>query len=138
MTAAAMVAPMTAAARVKMSISRGAGAEQIACGWLTAGGVRIKQQNFHCRFGEIDIIAEHGDTLCFIEVRYRKTRAYGDAAESVTQTKRRRLAQTARHYLMRHPAEYRRPCRFDIIAMHGNMAAPEIDWHQNAFSMDDV
>lgn len=45
------------------------------------------ETNFRCRIGEIDIIAKAEDTLCFIEVKYRKTSRYGFAASAVTQAK---------------------------------------------------
>ena len=123
---------------MSMSTDIGNRTESIACGYLSAGGVKIKQRNYRCRFGEIDIIAEHGDTLCFIEVRYRKNRAYGDSAESVTKHKRRKIFNSARYYLTRNAADNRRPCRFDIVSMHGNMDAPEINWCQNAFTANEA
>ena len=45
--------------------------ERFVCEYLKTGGYRILEQNFRCRFGEVDIVARHGKYLVFIEVKYR-------------------------------------------------------------------
>ncbi len=107
-------------------------AEIIACDWLSSK-TTIKAKNFYSRYGEIDIIALEKGTLCFIEVRYRKHSLFGSAAETVTSSKRNKLAKTASYYLMQNPRYTKHPCRFDIIAIHGDLGDPEIDWYKNAF-----
>lgn len=116
-----------------MSVATGAIAEDTACKWLTKQKLKVLDRNFHSRFGEIDIIAEDNGMLCFIEVRYRKNQSFGSAAETVTINKQKKILQTANHYLSTHRQYSQHPCRFDIIAMHGNKDEPEIDWLQNAF-----
>ena len=57
--------------------------EALAAEFLEGRGYRIVERNFRCRLGEIDLIARDGSVLVFIEVKYRKTGAYGDPAEAV-------------------------------------------------------
>lgn len=98
---------------------------------LTDAGLSILQRNYRCRQGEIDLIAQDGDTLVFVEVRSRARRDYGSAAESITPAKQRRVIAAARHYLStlrRLPA-----CRFDAVTLDGG---GEPVWIKSAF--DDV
>ena len=57
--------------------------EKTAMEYLQTKGVHILQSNYRNRYGEIDIIALDGDTLCFVEVKYRKTGKAGTSEESV-------------------------------------------------------
>jgi len=81
----------------------GAFGERVAAAHLEAKGYRIRARNFRCREGEIDIVAEDGDCLVFVEVRTRRGDAFGTPAESVTAAKERRLLTVARAYLQEHP-----------------------------------
>ncbi len=72
--------------------------ERLAAQHLEAKGYRIRERNFRTRDGEIDIIAEIGDVLAFIEVRCRRGTAMGSAMESVTRAKQRRLLGLAEAY----------------------------------------
>ncbi len=108
---------------------RGRRAEDLAALFLQAQGLKLLERNYHCRFGEIDLIARDGETLVFVEVRMRASASYGGAAASITATKRGRLTRTARHYLAgtaRMPA-----CRFDALLLSGPDHA--IEWLKNAF-----
>ena len=80
----------------------GAFGERVAAAHLEAKGYRIRARNFRCREGEIDIVAEDGDSLVFVEVRTRRGDAFGSPAESVTEAKERRLLTVARAYLQQH------------------------------------
>jgi len=92
-------------------------------------------RNFHSRWGEIDFIALDKSTICFIEVRYRKSNTHGTAAESVTSTKQRRIIKTAQVYLLQNHEHSNKSARFDVLSMSGNLDQPKIDWHKNAFMM---
>ena len=61
--------------------------ERLAVQHLLAKGYRIRERNFRVRQGEIDIIAEQGDLLAFVEVRCRQGDAMGTAVESLTPAK---------------------------------------------------
>ncbi|UCH86890.1 MAG: YraN family protein [Dehalococcoidia bacterium] len=81
----------------------GAFGERVAVAHLEAKGYRIRARNFRCREGEIDIVAEDGDCLVFVEVRTRRGDAFGTPAESETAAKERRLLTVAQAYLQEHP-----------------------------------
>jgi putative endonuclease len=83
---------------------------------LLAKGYRIRERNFRVREGEIDIIAERGDSLAFVEVRCRRGDALGTAGESLTPAKKRRLLALAEAYEQAHeelPAQR----QIDVIAV---------------------
>ena len=91
--------------------------------------MRIVTQNYHCRLGEIDIVARDGATTVFVEVRRRASSAFGGAAASITAKKRARLLRAARHYLSR--LQFAPPCRFDALLIEGE--PPRIEWVRDAF-----
>ena len=103
-------------------------AESRAAEFLRARGLNIIERNWHCRFGEIDLVARAGETLVFVEVRLRASRTHGGAAESISMAKRRRLTAAANSYLARRRDE--RPCRFDALLIE---AEGRIEWIRNAF-----
>jgi putative endonuclease len=106
-------------------VNRGAAAEALAAQFLAARGLAIEARNYRWRGGEIDIVARDGSTVVFVEVRMRRHRAFGGAAESITVSKRRRLRLAAEHYLARLPSEP--PCRFDAILLDA-LAPERIEW----------
>ena len=70
----------------------GAKAEALAADFLASRGVTILERNFRRRCGELDLVAQDGDTLVFVEVRLRTHNDFGGAAASITATKRSRMA----------------------------------------------
>lgn len=110
--------------------ARGEAAENLAAAFLLREGLTLVERNFHCRFGEIDVIARDGATLVFVEVRMRTSERFGGAAGSITAAKRAPLLRTARLYLAgvaRVPA-----CRFDALLVNGNDNS--IEWLKNAIA----
>ena len=105
---------------------------------LEQHGLRLRDSNVGYRFGELDLVMDHGEVLVFVEVRYRSASGFGDGAVSVDARKCRRIARAASAYLAAHPALARRPCRFDVVAVSGELAAPRFDWIRNAFTLDEV
>lgn len=85
--------------------------------------------------GEIDIIAEDGRYLAFVEVKLRKDGRYGAACEAVTLSKQRKLRVTAEFYLMRHPTSLQP--RFDVAEVYApqgiSTERPDIYYIENAF-----
>jgi putative endonuclease len=108
---------------------RGIAAEALAAGYLEERGLKIVARNYRCRLGEIDLIARQGGTTVFVEVRSRKSSAFGGAAASITARKRTRLVRAARHYLSGMRAIP--PCRFDALLIEGD--PPHIEWIRDAF-----
>nr|WP_318384562.1 YraN family protein [uncultured Enterobacter sp.] len=105
--------------------------ETAARRWLEGKGLRFIAAHVNTRGGEIDLIMKHGPTTVFIEVRYRKSAAFGGAAASVTRSKQLKLLQTARLWLARHNGSFDTvDCRFDVVAFTGN----DVEWIQDAFN----
>src|SRR4051812_47993524 len=108
--------------------SEGVRAEDLCAELLRRAGLRLVERNWRCRLGEIDLIAEEGETLVFAEVRMRSPGRFGGAAESITLAKRSRLIAAARLYLTRRPES---GCRFDVFLVDG--APRHVQWIRNAF-----
>ena len=80
----------------------GAVGEKLARNFLKKKGYRIRETNFRCREGEIDIIAERKGYLVFVEVRTKTGASFGSPEESVTFAKKEKLIATALSYLGSH------------------------------------
>ncbi len=94
----------------------GAQGEQIAANYLKRKGYRIRERNFRCREGEIDIVAEKGDFLVFVEVRTKTDTSFGTPEESITASKKDKLITLAQTYIETHtglPASW----RIDVVAI---------------------
>lgn len=115
---------------------RGRAAEDLAAAHLAGQGLHILARNYRVAGGEIDLIARHGAELVFVEVRSRRSAAFGSAAESVTPSKRRRLLLAAQHYLATLGQRTPPPCRFDVISITGTLDAQHLEWLRDAFSND--
>src|SRR5918992_4559614 len=109
--------------------------EELAVAELERRGYAILARRYRTRCGEIDIVADEGGTLVFVEVKTRADAEFGTAAEAVTPWKQRRLARMARDYLTRERIGDR-PCRFDVVAIMFDRIPPSIEVFRNAF--DDV
>jgi putative endonuclease len=90
-------------------------AERIAVWCLRAKGYRILAQRYKTRYGEIDIVARHKDTIVFIEVKARKLK--NDALESVTHKMKTRIERAALLYIAQHEYAQDMGVRFDFIAL---------------------
>jgi putative endonuclease len=106
----------------------------VAASWLASLGFRLLGHNHRCRRGEVDIIAEEGDCLCFVEVRTRGP-GWVSAADTVGFTKQRRVVVAAKHYLARRSAELGpRPVRFDVVEVQVDaFEGMELSLYRNAF-----
>lgn len=109
-------------------------AENAACEHLLLHNLTLLTQNFHSRYGEIDLIMEDKSTIVFVEVKYRKSDSFGGAVASVSKSKQNKIKLCAKFYLQQqHLNEYNTACRFDIITLDGNIQTPNISWIKNAF-----
>ncbi|TRZ95967.1 MAG: YraN family protein [Dehalococcoidia bacterium] len=107
--------------------------EEMARKFLKKKGYRIRETNFRCREGEIDIIAEHKDYLVFIEVRTKTGSSFGSPEESVTFAKKEKLIASALAYMSSHkdlPDNWR--IDFVGIEMDQKGKATRIELIQNA------
>lgn len=110
--------------------SQGVLAEQWAARYLQQQGLKLIEQNYRGRFGEIDLIMQDGATLVFIEVRLRKNADFGGAAASIDARKQQRIIRTSQLYLsgLAHiPA-----CRFDVVLLE-DAQGKNAQWLKNAF-----
>lgn len=96
--------------------ARGLSAERVAEQFLESKGYAVLGRNYRCPWGEVDIIAQEGDILAFVEVKGRRSLRMGSPLEAVTPRKQRRLVLTAQDYLERHRLESR-PWRIDVVAV---------------------
>lgn len=103
--------------------------EQKAADYLRGQGLYIKEMNYRCKFGEIDIIARDGEYLVFVEVKYRSDERSGGAVEAVNYWKRKIISRVAKYYLMTHYNSVNLACRFDVVGINGK----RINWVKNAF-----
>ena len=118
-------------------------AESIACQYLKEARLKINQRNYHTQRGEIDIIARDGDTVVFVEVRYRNSSTYGSAEESINHRKQQRIIHAAQAWLQEHRLTESTVCRFDTVCISpstdsqsANNSSPlpyRVEWLRNAF-----
>ena len=92
---------------------RGRWGEALAAEFLRRKGYRIIASGWRCRFGELDLVAEGGEFLCFIEVKLRGSARFGTGAEQVDRRTQERLRPTAELYLQQHPSPLQP--RFDVV-----------------------
>ncbi|MET3847806.1 MULTISPECIES: YraN family protein [unclassified Paenibacillus] len=114
---------------------KGAAAEQAATDLLLSTGYRIRDRNWRCRSGELDVVAEDGSVIVFVEVRSRTAgTSFGTAAESVNFRKIRQVRSTAEVYLHAQRLEGRE-VRFDVVAVElgRDLSIAAINHIQGAF-----
>jgi len=109
--------------------------EALAAEYLRKKGFRILEAGWRCRFGEIDLIAADRKYLCFVEVKLRKSAAFGGAGEFVDRRKQEKLRATAELYLSQSPTKLQP--RFDVIEIYApqgmDTLKPDIRQIPNAF-----
>lgn len=91
--------------------------EYFALWWLRLHGLKKIASNYVCRGGEVDHIMLDGDTLVFVEVKYRCTDQSGAASLALSPTKMGRVERTATHFIGRFPQYAVYPMRFDAVAI---------------------
>jgi len=89
--------------------------EKLAAEWLTQRGYTIRQENWRFRHLEVDIIAEKGDTLHFIEVKTRRSTMFGNPEESINKQKMKNLKDAAEQYQHQNPGW--KWIQFDVLAI---------------------
>ena len=111
--------------------------EDLAARALESRGYAILERRYRTDRGEIDIVAEDGETLVFVEVKARADQEFGTAAECVTPAKQRRVARMAAEYLATHRVADR-PCRFDVVAIDSALSGePQVTVYPGAFEAPD-
>jgi len=112
--------------------NKGHEVEVVAEQYLMNLGLTPVQRNYFCKCGEIDLIMSDGNSLVFIEVRYRSNTDHGTPLESITISKQRKIIRTTKHYLTKYNL-WNKPCRIDAVGIHelkdGSLC---FDWQKNA------
>ena len=116
-----------------MSRAAGTHGEALAAAYLRRRGFQLIGHSYHCRFGEIDLIAMDGKTLCFIEVKTRSNLSVGLPREFVTAQKQQRIRKTAAWYLAEKELEC--PVRFDVAEVYTGAGGQleKIEYLEDAF-----
>ena len=112
-------------------------AEESATRYLQDKGYEVLARNYHCRYGEIDIVARDGETLVFIEVKARRSARFGSGLEAVTGGKIRKIARCAQDYLRWHHHEDE-AMRFDVIAFEARRRDFGLTHLKNAFEIPEL
>ena len=100
--------------------------EKIAAAFLKQKGFRIRAKNYTCSYGEIDLVAQKGGELVFVEVKTRRTTTFGRPEESVTKQKVQHIGRAAMMYMQAHNW-IDQPWRIDVIAiMLSEESEPEV------------
>ncbi len=121
-----------------MTVARraiGQAAESEAERFLRRKGFRILDRNVRSALGELDLVAKTDDVLVFVEVKARRSSAYGGASYAVNERKQARLVRLAANYLSRYRLR-NQACRFDVVLLTGVGAEPSgIEHIENAFEV---
>lgn len=115
----------------------GNAAEAAACEHLRQQGLQLLARNVRYPFGELDLVMLAAGTVAFIEVRLRRSLAFGGAATSVDAGKRRKLALAAQAWLGANRGYAKSPCRFDVVAVTPGDDGLRCEWIPAAFTLDD-
>lgn len=108
--------------------------EAAVAAYLTRLGYRITERNWHCRYGELDIVAETDEVLALVEVKTRQSSRYQPARNAVDYRKRQKLLRSGEAWLAAHPEEVR-PVRFDVAEVYpGPEGQATITYLENAFT----
>lgn len=108
--------------------------EELATAYLQEKGYVILERDWHSKHRDIDLIAQDGDCIVFVEVKTRRNRDFADPLQAVNYKKLKNLRLAINHYINYHKLE--NPWRFDVITIVGTMGTtmPDID-HIEGFSL---
>ena len=104
--------------------------EDVAANHLTQKGCEIIGRNVRTLYGEIDIVARHGDVTLFVEVKTRTSNKIGLPEESITPRKREHMIACAEHYAVENEIE---TWQFDVVSAEGKLGTkPKVTCFENA------
>ena len=92
-------------------------AERVVAAYLIGKGWTISEANYHCRRGEIDLVAKIGFTLVFVEVKSGRNEHFGSPALRVNLSKQKKLIRAAQTYLQSHSLDGFEEIRFDVVSL---------------------
>ncbi|UTV97830.1 YraN family protein [Marinomonas rhizomae] len=112
--------------------NNGEKAEQAAEAFLLEQGLRFVERNYFCRIGEIDLIFKDQNTYVFVEVRFRANNAHGSAAESLGQSKLKKVRNSAALWLQKNN-KVNNASRFDAILFDEKIDSQHLTWLKAVF-----
>lgn len=119
----------------KANLELGKSGEEEALRLLAQNGYRILARNYSSKLGEIDIVALDRDTVCFVEVKSRRSVRFGLAQESVGPRKQRQIGKAALAYL-KEKKMLNRKARFDVVSVMCSESGARADLLKDAFELD--
>ena len=105
--------------------------EVLACDFLKKHHHSILEQNYRYKRGEIDIICAKEDVLIFVEVKFRKSAAFGFPEDVVNDSKAELIQLVAENYIEQ--VDWKKEIRFDIISIIGNKIKTDIKHFKDVF-----
>ena len=119
----------------KSRIELGRQGEQAAVDFLKGSGYDIIGTNYRTRLGQIDIIARDRETICFVEVKARRTQRFGRPDEAIEASKQQKISQVALMFLKENRL-LSSPARFDVVSVSYADMQSKIELIKNAFELD--
>jgi len=113
---------------------QGRSGEDIALNYLQKQGYKIIERNYRCRYGEIDLIARDGKTLVFVEVKSRRSTAFGAPEEAVGTAKQKKISTVALWYLEEKNI-HNRDARFDVVSVMSTGQEQKVELIRDAFDL---
>jgi putative endonuclease len=120
----------------KENLDLGKSGEEIAVALLKNNGYKILKRNYKTKFGEIDIIASSKGTICFVEVKTRKSNRFGMPYEAISFFKQRHISKVAIMFLKENNLLDKK-ARFDVVSISYDTDEPKADLIKNAFELDE-
>lgn len=109
---------------------KGKRGEEIAINYLIEKGYKIVEKNFNCPLGEIDIIAKRDKFICFIEVKYRENKVFGNPLEAVDNKKLHRIKKVLEYYCLKNKIAGC-PLKIEVIGITEEDSSYRIDHIKN-------
>jgi putative endonuclease len=110
----------------------GAWGEDLALRYLSRRGYELVERNYRTRYGELDLILRHEDTIVFVEVKMRRGVGFGDPLEAVTPRKQAAIRALAERYLAEKEPHFD-TLRFDVVGILVGEGAPAVLHVEDAF-----
>lgn len=122
---------------MNQSKSKGLHYESLAKEYLLERGLSLLKANYHCRYGEIDLIMLDQEVLCFIEVKFRNSLAFGGAASAIPAQKQKKIVKSAQFFLSANKKLAQHAMRFDALLIQQQARnGHQLNWIQNAFYVE--
>ena len=118
----------------KQSLNLGKSGEELAVKLLQKNGYKVIARNYKSPLGEIDIIAKDKETICFVEVKTRRTDKFGSPLEAVSHFKQRQISKVVLEFLKKNKL-LDSSARFDVVSVLYEKDEPKSELLKNAFEL---